>query len=66
MRHFDPEELKRKKRLIIVALSISAIIQLVILLAYYFKEKQIALAMPMILGILITTYSLVQVYQIDR
>lgn len=66
MRQFDPQEFNRKKRLILVALGISAVIQLVILLAYYFKEQQVALTMPMILGLLITFYTMIQVYQIDQ
>lgn len=66
MKPFDPQELKRRKRLIHVALMISVVIQGIIIGIYYFKEKQVTLVMPMLLGLFITFYAIIQVGQIDR
>ncbi|MCW6652198.1 hypothetical protein NHG24_00330 [Aerococcaceae bacterium NML210727] len=50
----DPESRLKRKRLGDAYMIISLLIQVLVLLSYYFKEKQVALAFPMLLGIFIT------------
>lgn len=66
MNGFEPEEFERKKRLVLVALFVSLIIQVIVLLAYYFKEKQVMLALPMLLGILITVYAIANQWNLGK
>lgn len=62
----DGEEYLKEKRFIIVHLVIALIIQIIVLLGYYFKEKQTILAFPMILGILMTISALVRMNQFGK
>lgn len=55
----DPESQMKRRRLNNVYLIIALLIQVIILLSYYFKEKQVALVLPMILSIFITFATLV-------
>lgn len=66
MNGFEPEQFQRKKRLIIVAQVILLIIQLVTLWAYYFKEKQTILTPPLILGIMINIYTLINTISLGK
>lgn len=66
MNGFEPEEYLRKKRLIILSLGILFIIQLVVLIAYVFKEKQTVLAVPMILGLIINAFSIINLWQLGK
>lgn len=66
MNHYNSEEEKKAQRMLIVNITISFIIQIVLLLVYYFGEKQTLLAFPMLLGILITGNALVQSIQAYR
>ena len=66
MNGFEPEQFQRKKRLIIVAQVILLIIQLVTLWAYYFKEKQTILTPPLILGIMINVYTLINTFSLGK
>ncbi|MCW6660206.1 hypothetical protein NHG25_06900 [Aerococcaceae bacterium NML191292] len=50
----DPESRMKRKRLGDAYMIISLLIQVLVLLSYYFKEKQVTLAFPMLLGIFIT------------
>lgn len=61
----DQEERQRQKRLIMVYLFISLIIQVAILGVYYFGEKQTVLAFPMVLGIFITVTSIINFKRLD-
>lgn len=60
------EDFFKEKRFIIVHLVIALIVQIIVLLSYYFKEKQTILAFPMILGILITLATLYRMIQFGR
>lgn len=60
------EDFLKEKRFIIVHLVIALIVQIIVLLSYYFKEKQTILAFPMILGILITLATLYRMIQFGR
>ena len=53
----DGEEFLKEKRFIIVHLVIVLIVQVIVLLGYYFKEKQTILAFPMILVIYTASFS---------
>lgn len=66
MNRFEPEEFIKKKRLVIVALVILLLIQVVTLVAYFFKEKQVALAPPMFLGIFINGYALINLWKLGN
>ncbi|UUX34169.1 hypothetical protein [Fundicoccus culcitae] len=66
MNHYNSDEEKKAQRMLIVNISISLIIQLAILLVYYFGEKQTLLTFPMLLGLLITVNALVQSVQAYR
>lgn len=54
MNQHDPEEFLKEKRLLMVYFIIALAIQIIVLVSYYFVEKQTLLAFPMILGIFIT------------
>ena len=56
MRQEDPELQLKRRRMVQVLAWLSLIIQVVILLAYYFKEKQVILTFPMIIGIMVTCF----------
>ena len=60
------EDFLKEKRFIIVHLVIALIVQIIVLLSYYFKEKQTILAFPMILGILITLATLYRMIKFGR
>lgn len=62
----NPEEFNRQKRFIMIHLLILLFIQVVITLSYYFVEKQVVLAFPMILGILITFSAIVTLSQLNK
>ena len=62
----DGEEFLKEKRFIIVHLVIVLIVQVIVLLGYYFKEKQTILAFPMILGILMTISALFRLHDFGR
>lgn len=62
----DGEEYLKEKRFIIVHIVIALIIQIIVLLGYYFKEKQTILAFPMLLGILMTISALVRMIQFGK
>lgn len=66
MNGFEPEQFQRQKRLLIVAQIVSLIIQCVILWAYYFKEQQTILAPPLILGIMINIYTLINTISLGK
>lgn len=59
--YIDWEDFHKKRRLILIQLGLAFVIQVIILLAYYFKEKQVVLAFPMVLGLLLTGASIFQV-----
>lgn len=61
----DQEERQRQKRLIMIYMFISLIIQVAILAVYYFGEKQTVLAFPMILGIFITFSGIINFKRFD-
>lgn len=61
-----PEEYMRQRRLIMVHLVIALVIQIVVLASYYFVEKQVMLAFPMILGIFITVSAIVAFSRLDK
>ena len=63
---FEPEEFLKKKRLILLNLGILLVIQIIVLCAYVFKEHQSVLSVPMILGIIINAYSMVNVYSLGK
>ena len=60
------EAFLKAKRFIIVHLVIALIVQVIVLMSYYFKEKQTILAFPMILGIVITLATLYRMIQFGR
>ncbi|WP_124057996.1 hypothetical protein [Vaginisenegalia massiliensis] len=62
----NTEEYIKTNRLIIVYLGVATLIQILVLLAYYFKEKQTILAFPMLLGLVMTLGALVKLIKIDR
>lgn len=66
MNQHDPEELLKQKRLIMLYFGIALAIQLIVLIIYYFVEKQTQLAFPMILGIFITAGGLVTLSQLGK
>ena len=66
MNGFEPEQFQRKKRWNIVAQVILLIIQLVTLWAYYFKEKQTILTPPLILGLMINVYTLINTISLGK
>lgn len=57
-------EFEKSRRLLIVYIWIALAIQIIILLAYYFKEKQTLLAFPMLLGIFVTAACLPLIKQL--
>lgn len=50
----NSNEYEKRRRLLMVYLMISLIVQIIILGCYYFLEKQVLLTFPMLLGIFIT------------
>ena len=62
----DGEEYLKEKRFIMIHLVIALIIQVIVLLGYYFKEKQTILAFPMFLGILMTISALTRMKQFGK
>ncbi|EKB53679.1 hypothetical protein [Falseniella ignava] len=50
----NSNEYEKRRRLLMVYLVISLIVQIIILGCYYFLEKQVLLTFPMLLGIFIT------------
>ncbi|XJS11325.1 hypothetical protein ACF3NG_03565 [Aerococcaceae bacterium WGS1372] len=66
MNQHDPEEFLKEKRLLMVYFGIALIIQVIVLISYYFNEKQTALAFPMILGIFITAGGLFTLYRLGK
>ena len=66
MNGFEPEEFQKKKRLLIISLIILLFIQGVVLWAYYFKEKQVTLALPMILGVFINVYAIINLFSLGK
>ena len=59
----NSNEYEKRRRLLMVYLVISLIVQIIILGCYYFLEKQVLLTFPMLLGIFITiaTLSLIHI-----
>ena len=49
----DPEEYMKRRRMVRLLMSFVLFVQVCVLLAYYFKEKQVALSFPMIVGIML-------------
>lgn len=64
--HQDHEDFQKKRRLAIIHLVVSLIIQVLVLGFYYFKEKQTVLSFPMLLGIFMTISSIVTVNQLGK
>lgn len=62
----DPEDLLKEKRLLMVYFGIALIIQVIVLVSYYFVEKQTLLAFPMILGIFITAGGLLTLFRLGK
>lgn len=60
------EEFIKEKRFIMVHLVIVLVIQIIVLLGYYFKEQQTILAFPMLLSILMTALAIGRVWQFGR
>lgn len=62
----DGEEYLKEKRFIIVHLVIALIIQIIVLLGYYFKEKQTILAFPMLLAIVMNASAIARLWQFGK
>lgn len=62
MKKFDPQDQLQFVRLIKMLLITSVVVQLVVVCVYYFGEKQVVLAFPMLLGLLCTIIALVYSY----
>lgn len=60
------EDFIKEKRFIMVHLVIVLIIQIIVLLGYYFKEKQTILAFPMLLSILMTALAIGRLWQFGK
>ena len=61
----DPESMMKRKRQTMLYLGIALIIQVIVLLSYYFKEKQVVLAFPMVLGIIMTVVAIVNLKSLE-
>lgn len=61
----DPESMMKCKRQTMLCLGIALIIQVIVLLSYYFKEKQVVLAFPMVLGIIMTVVAIVNLKSLE-
>lgn len=61
----DPESMMKRKRQTMLCLGIALIIQVIVLLSYYFKEKQVVLAFPMVLGIIMTVVAIVNLKSLE-
>ena len=53
MQQKDPDLWFKRRRMILIILVMMFLIQLVILGAYYFKEKQVILAFPMLVSLIL-------------
>lgn len=62
--HF--EEILKQKRLLMIYFGIALAIQVIVLILYYFVEKQTLLAFPMLLGVFITGAGLVTLSQLGK
>ncbi|MBK0347712.1 hypothetical protein JDW15_03530 [Aerococcaceae bacterium zg-ZJ1578] len=62
MKKFDPQDQLEFLKLIKLLLITSLIVQIVVVSAYYFGEKQVVLAFPMLLGIFCTAVALFYSY----
>lgn len=62
----DPQQLEQTKRIAKVSLVSVALIQVMLLLFYYFKEQQTILAFPMLLSILLTVHAIVLTWKFLR
>ncbi|EKB54608.1 hypothetical protein [Facklamia hominis] len=62
----DEEKIQIDIRYITTLLVIALFIQIVILALYYFKEKQVALAFPMVLGIFVNFVACVKTSQLGK
>lgn len=60
------EDFIKEKRFILVHLVIILIIQIIVLLGYYFKEKQTILAFPMLLSIVMTVLAIARLLQFGK
>lgn len=54
----NPEVILKKRRAIWLQLVGALVIQVIVLLAYYFKEKQVVLSVPMVAGIFLNIVGL--------
>lgn len=61
-----PEEFEQTKRMALVHLAIALVAQVAVLLGYVFKEKQVILAFPMLISILVTVLGMVNVLAMKR
>ncbi|MBD3949664.1 hypothetical protein I4Q36_01405 [Tuanshanicoccus lijuaniae] len=64
MKKFDAQDRLDFLRIVKMLLITSLIVQIVVLSVYYFGEKQVVLAFPMLLGILCTAVALFYSYSL--
>lgn len=62
----DPEDYERIRRFALLSIGISIVIQLIILIIYYFREGQELLAFPMALNLLISATAFAHVWQLKQ
>lgn len=62
----NPEEFLKQKRLLMLYFGIALAIQVIVLVIYYFVEKQMVLAFPMLLGVFITLVGLFTLSQFGK
>lgn len=62
----NPDEFLKQKRLLMIYFGIALAIQVIILVIYYFGEKQTLLGFPMLLGVFITGAGLLSLSQLGK
>ncbi len=60
------EELMVEKRMIMITLAVALIIQLTVLIIYFFRQRQVVLAFPMVLAIFANITGLVRLWRLGK